>query len=65
MAAWNAERYAAAAVESILRQTYGDLELIVVDDGSTDGTVEILDRFARSIVALHQALPTCGEPREK
>ncbi|MFT3789240.1 MAG: glycosyltransferase family 2 protein [Tepidisphaeraceae bacterium] len=36
------------AVESILMQTFADWELIVIDDGSTDGTGEILQRFADS-----------------
>lgn len=40
--AYNAERYVAEAVESILSQTFGDFEFIAVDDGSTDRTLEIL-----------------------
>ena len=46
--AFNAERYVGAAVESILGQSFADFELLVVDDGSTDGTRAILDRFAAS-----------------
>jgi glycosyltransferase involved in cell wall biosynthesis len=41
----NAAGYIAESVASILGQTHGNLELIVVDDGSTDGTSEALDRF--------------------
>ena len=43
----NGERFLAEAVESILRQTLTDLELIVVDDGSTDTTPELLAAAAR------------------
>lgn len=47
MPAYNSERYIAAAIESILDQTLQDFEFIVVDDGSTDGTAAILDRYRR------------------
>ena len=42
MAVHDGERYVAAAVDSVLAQRFRDLELIVVDDGSTDRTVEIV-----------------------
>lgn len=44
---YNAERYVAEAVASILAQTRGDFELLVIDDGSTDRSPEILAEFAR------------------
>ena len=42
LAAYDAERFLPLAVESVLRQTVADLELVVVDDGSTDATPELL-----------------------
>lgn len=43
---YNLERFLDATVESILRSTYQDLELILVDDGSMDGSAVICDEFA-------------------
>lgn len=43
---FNGERYLGKAIESILAQTYGDFELIVSDNASTDGTAAICARFA-------------------
>lgn len=45
MPAYNAENYIEDAVNSILNQTYGNFEFIIIDDGSTDRTVEILKKF--------------------
>ena len=44
--AYDAERYIGFTIESLLRQTHTDLEIIVVDDGSTDRTHEIASRYA-------------------
>ena len=46
MVAYNAATYLPEAIESVLGQTLRSLELIVVDDGSSDGTVEIAESFA-------------------
>jgi glycosyltransferase involved in cell wall biosynthesis len=43
---YNGERYLALAIESILAQTFGDFELIIGDNASTDGTEQICRRFA-------------------
>ncbi|NJL30591.1 MAG: glycosyltransferase [Phycisphaerales bacterium] len=46
MPVYNAQRYVGAAVESILAQTFGDYEFIIVDDGSKDDSLSILQKYA-------------------
>ena len=43
----NGEKYLAQAIESVLAQTFRDFELLIVDDGSTDSSRAIMDRYAR------------------
>jgi len=56
MSVHNGERHLAAAIESILVQTFGDFEFIVIDDGSTDATARILAQYCKSDarICLHR-----------
>jgi glycosyltransferase involved in cell wall biosynthesis len=47
MTAYNREQYIAAAIESVLAQTFGDFELVIVDDRSGDATVDVARQYAR------------------
>jgi len=47
LAVYNGQRYLRDAVDSILTQTFTDFELIVIDDGSTDRTLPILQEYAK------------------
>jgi glycosyltransferase involved in cell wall biosynthesis len=57
---YNYERYLAAALESALTQRYRPLEIVVVDDGSTDGSRAILHRYGGSIRLVFK--PNGGQP---
>lgn len=52
--AYNGERYIVQAIESVLNQTYGNYEIIVVDDGSTDGTPRVLAPYFKRIRYITQ-----------
>ncbi|MGF1491708.1 MAG: glycosyltransferase family 2 protein [Microcoleaceae cyanobacterium] len=68
MPAYNSEKYIDKAIESILNQTYPDFELVVVDDGSTDRTAEIIKSYIRKdprvrlVAGAHQGV---SEARNK
>lgn len=54
---YNVEKYVEGCIRSILAQTFRDFELILVDDGSTDGSGEICERYGKQdarIYVLHQ-----------
>jgi len=74
MPVYNADRYLREAIESILGQTYRDFEFIIVDDGSTDGSLRIIEDYASRhprirvlsrpntgiVGALNDGLAICG-----
>ena len=52
MPAYNCENYISEAIESVLSQSYQNWELLIVDDGSTDHSPEIIDRYAQKDVRI-------------
>lgn len=44
---YNSERFLNQCIESILEQTYRDLEIIIINDGSTDRSLEIMEEYAK------------------
>lgn len=56
--AYNAEAYLEKCLDSLVSQTLSEIEIVVVDDGSTDGTADILEEyraeFPEKIVPLHK-----------
>lgn len=53
MPCWNRERFIGDAIRSVLAQTLADFELVVVDDGSTDGTREVVASFSDPRLRCH------------
>ena len=55
---YNCEKYISEAIESILNQSFTDFEFIIIDDGSTDRSWEIIQKYAqrdKRIVALQNS----------
>lgn len=52
--AYNAQEYLQQAIESVLAQTYRHYEILVVDDGSTDDTAVIAQRFGEAVRYIYQ-----------
>jgi glycosyltransferase involved in cell wall biosynthesis len=53
--AFNAAKYIRQTLDSVLAQTYESLEVIVVDDGSEDGTDAIVEEFVEKDARVHRS----------
>ncbi|MDX6575507.1 MAG: hypothetical protein QOE96_1460 [Blastocatellia bacterium] len=53
MPVYNGLPYLSASIESIVQQSFTDFELIILDDGSTDGSAEVLGHWARKDPRIH------------
>lgn len=63
---YNVEKYLGQCIESVLDQTFSDFELILIDDGSNDRSVEICDKYANKdsrIRVIHKANEGVGVAR--
>ena len=47
MSTYNSEQYLSKSIESILNQTFKDFEFLILDDGSTDNTPEIVKNYSK------------------
>ena len=54
IASYNREKYIRQTIDSVLSQTFKDYEIIVVDDGSTDRTKNILQSYGTRIKIIYQ-----------
>lgn len=65
IATYNMGQYLDQAVDSILGQSWRNLEVIVVDDGSTDNTPDVMQRYQQEPRVRYQRNPNQGQPKAK
>jgi len=63
MPIYNGEAFVAAAIESVLEQTFRDFEFLIIDDGSTDASVEIIEGYTDSRIRLIRNEHQIGQTR--
>lgn len=51
---YNCDRYLASSIDSAINQTYSNIEIILVDDGSTDNSQQLIESFSNNITAIFQ-----------
>src|SRR5436305_1029668 len=62
---YNGERYLGEAIESVLAQSYHWLEIILVDDGSTDGSATVAKQFSPAVQVVRQPNLGAGAARNR
>lgn len=65
---YNSEKFLAKCIDSIINQTYTNTEIVLVNDGSTDGTIDILNYYEKqykNIIVIHKENEGCDIARNK
>ena len=60
MPSWNTAQYISEAIESVLKQSYSNWELIIVDDCSTDNTISVVNKYKDNRIRLFQNKENLG-----
>jgi glycosyltransferase involved in cell wall biosynthesis len=61
MTVYNGEKFLREAIDSVLNQTFQDFELIIIDDGSTDSTLKIINSYSDSRIRLIENIQNRGQ----
>ena len=65
MPCYNAEKYLDESINCVLKQTYSNVELIIIDDGSTDSSIKILESWQDKIKTIYQTNQGPGPARNR
>ena len=61
---YNAEKYLEQCLDSIVNQTLKDIEIICIDDGSTDSSHDILKEYADNVILINKSVLKSGNAEE-